>query len=42
MKKIELDGVWIPRGILLNEELNDKETIVLSIVLCLRTELGYC
>ena len=42
MKNIELDGVWIPREILLNEELNDKEKIVLSIVLCLSTELGYC
>ena len=42
MKNIELDGVWIPREILLNEELNDKEKIVLSIVLCLSSELGYC
>ncbi|MBQ7882279.1 MAG: helix-turn-helix domain-containing protein, partial [Treponema sp.] len=42
MKKIELDGVWIPKEILLNEELNDKEKIVLSIVLCLSSELGYC
>ena len=42
MKKIELDGVWIPKEILLNEELNDKEKIVLSIFLCLSSELGYC
>ena len=42
MKKIELDGVWIPKEILLNNELNDKEKILLSIVLCLSTELGYC
>lgn len=42
MKKIELDGVWIPKEILLNNELNDKEKILLSIVLCLSSELGYC
>lgn len=42
MKELELKGVWIPKDILLNSELNDKEKIVLSIILTLSTELGYC
>lgn len=42
MKKIALKGVWIPKDILLIKELSDKEKIVLSIVLCLSTELGFC
>lgn len=42
MKDLELKGVWIPKDILLNKELNDKEKIVLSIILILSTELNYC
>lgn len=42
MNKVLLKGVWIPKDILLIEELSDKEKIVLSIVLCLSTELGFC
>lgn len=42
MKKIELKGIWIPKEILFNNKLNDKEKILLSVVLALSTELGYC
>lgn len=42
MKKIELKGIWIPKEILFNDKLNDKEKILLSVILALSTELGYC
>lgn len=42
MKKIELKGVWVPKEILFDKELNDKEKILLSIIVTLSTELGYC
>lgn len=42
MNKLKLRGTWIPIEILINKELSDKEKIVLSIVLNLSTELGFC
>ena len=32
----KLKGIWIPAEILLNEELSDKEKIILAIILYLR------
>lgn len=42
MKKQKLKGLWIPVNILLNEELSDKEKIVLSMILYLSDETGSC
>lgn len=42
MKKNMLKGVWIPTEILLIKEISDKEKILLSIILGLSAELGYC
>ena len=42
MKKQKLKGLWIPAEILLNEELSDKERIVLSMILYLSDETGSC
>lgn len=42
MSKQKLKGLWIPVEILLNEELSDKEKIILSIVLYLSDETGSC
>ena len=38
----KLKGLWIPAEILLNEELSDKEKIVLAIVLYLSEETKSC
>ncbi|MFR8103494.1 MAG: hypothetical protein ACLU8F_00140 [Clostridia bacterium] len=38
----KLKGLWIPVEILLNEELNDKEKIVLSMILYLSEETKSC
>ena len=38
----KLKGLWIPAEILLNNDLSDKEKIVLSIVLYLSDETGSC
>lgn len=42
MENIKLKGVWIPTGILINDELADKEKIVLSIIVALITENKSC
>ena len=38
----KLKGLWIPAEILLNEELSDKEKIILSMILYLSEEKGSC
>ncbi len=42
MNKLSLKGLWIPKDILIDKGLTDKEKITLSIVLCLSSELEYC
>ena len=42
MSKQKLKGLWIPAEILLNEELSDKEKIILSMILYLSDETGSC
>ena len=38
----KLKGLWIPAEILLNEDLSDKEKIILSMILYLSDETGSC
>ena len=38
----KLKGLWIPVEILLNENLSDKEKIILSMVMYLSKDKGYC
>lgn len=38
----KLKGLWIPAGILLNEELSDKEKIILAMILYLSEETKSC
>ena len=38
----KLKGLWIPLNVLLNEELSDKEKIVLSMISYLSDETGSC
>ena len=42
MSTQRLKGLWIPAEILLNEELTDKEKIILSMILYLSDEAGSC
>ena len=42
MSKQKLKGLWIPAEILLNNDLSDKEKIVLSMVLYLSHDTGSC
>ena len=42
MSKQKLKGLWIPIEILLNNDLSDKEKIVLSMVLYLSDDTGSC
>ena len=42
MSKQKLKGLWIPAEILLNNDLSDKEKIILSMVLYLSDETGSC
>ena len=42
MSKQKLKGLWIPAEIMLNEELSDKEKIILSMILYLSDETGSC
>lgn len=42
MSKQKLKGLWIPAEILLNNDLSDKEKIVLSMVLYLSDDTGSC
>ena len=38
----KLKGIWIPAEILLNEEVSDKEKIILAIILYLSEETKSC
>lgn len=38
----KLKGLWIPAEILLNEELSDKEKIILAMILYLSEETKSC
>lgn len=40
MRKQKLKGLWIPAEILLNNDLSDKEKIILSMILYLSDETG--
>ena len=42
MSKQKLKGLWIPAEILLNNNLSDKEKIILSMILYLSDETGSC
>ena len=42
MSKQKLKGLWIPAEILLNNDLSDKEKIILSIILYLSDDTGSC
>ncbi|MBP3831426.1 MAG: helix-turn-helix domain-containing protein [Clostridia bacterium] len=42
MSAQKLKGLWIPVEILLNEELSDKEKIILSMIVYLSDETGSC
>ena len=42
MSKQKLKGLWIPTEILLNNDLSDKEKIILSMILYLSDETGSC
>ena len=42
MKLQKLKGLWIPVEVLLDENLSDKEKMILSIVLCLNEENKGC
>ena len=38
----KLKGLWIPADILLNEDLSDKEKIILAMILYLSEETASC
>lgn len=42
MNKQKLKGLWIPTEILLNEELTDKEKLILAMILYLSEETSSC
>ena len=42
MSRQKLKGLWIPAEILLNNDLSDKEKIILSMILYLSDETGSC
>lgn len=42
MKEIKLKGIWIPKEILLNKEIGDKEKIILSMIVYLSDETPGC
>ena len=42
MRKQKLKWLWIPAEILLNNDLSDKEKIILSMILYLSDETGSC
>lgn len=44
MANTNIKGIWLPIDILINSELNDKEKIILSLILFFskeKTMLGY-
>ena len=42
MTGTKLKGIWIPAGILLNEDLSDKEKLILAMILYLSEETASC
>ena len=42
MRKQKLKGLWNPAEIILNNDLSDKEKIILSMILYLSDETGSC
>ena len=42
MNKLDLRGLWIPAEILLDKKLADKEKTILSMIMYLSKDKGYC
>lgn len=42
MNKLDLRGLWIPGEILLDKKLSDKEKTILSMIMYLSKDKGYC
>ena len=42
MNKSDLKGLWMPSEILINNKLSDKEKIILSMIMYLSKDKGYC
>ena len=42
MNKLDLKGLWMPSEILINDKLSDKEKIILSMIIYLSKDKGYC
>ncbi len=42
MNKLDLRGVWIPAEVLLDKKMSDKEKIILSMIMYLSKDKGYC
>lgn len=42
MNKLDLKGLWMPLEILINDKLSDKEKIILSMIIYLSKDKGYC
>lgn len=42
MNKSDLKGLWMPSEILINNKLSDKEKIILSMIIYLSKDKGYC
>ena len=42
MNKSDLKGLWMPSEILINDKLSDKEKIILSMIIYLSRDKGYC
>ena len=42
MDKSDLKGLWMPSEILINNKLSDKEKIILSMIIYLSKDKGYC
>ena len=42
MDKSDLKGLWMPSEILINNKLTDKEKIILSMIIYLSKDKGYC
>lgn len=42
MNKLDLRGLWIPAEVLLDKKLSDKEKIILSMIMYLSKDKGYC
>lgn len=42
MNKSDLKGLWMPSEILINNKLTDKEKIILSMIIYLSKDKGYC